>query len=330
MRIRPGFLRTTPYANWLVDDDRPGRALWEELLYSPTLLLARIAHDACLPRPPALLTEDDPQTEPSSERARIVCISDTHSYQAHLPPLPAGDVLIHAGDLTSSGSMQQLDAAFAWLHATPHPHKIVIAGNHDFGLSYPHKRDALLAKYPSITYLEDALTTIEVRGRLLSVYGSPHIPWHGDGSFSYKPSEGASRWNLPPFLDILVTHGPPKYHLDSRGGMGCEHLLRAVEQTRPLLHVFGHLHSGRGVKCVAWDGAQREYERISGRSLGKGRNALGALWLVAAALATKIRGRPKFLPGAHTVLVNASSQGWFRDNAWRGATVVDIPLSHRS
>ncbi|TFK85985.1 metallophosphoesterase domain-containing protein 1 [Polyporus arcularius HHB13444] len=307
--------------------DEAMRTLWEELLYSPILLLARIAHDACTPRPLALIKQDDPQMEPSPERARIVCISDTHSRQADLPSLPPGDVLIHAGDLTNLGSRRELNAAFAWLHAAPHPHKIVIAGNHDSGLARRGIRDELLAEYPSITYLKNTLTTIEVRGRLLSVYGSPYTPWHEGGEFSYNHSRAPRVWNIPPLIDILVTHGPPKFHLDSRGGKGCEYLLRAVEETRPLLHVFGHLHSGRGVKCVAWDEGQRKYEAVS---FGKGRNALGALWLVAAALGTMVRGRPKFSPGGHTMFVNASSQGWFKDPAWRGATVVDIPLSHRS
>lgn len=61
----------------------------------------------------------------------IVCIADTHSQQL---PIPRGDVLIHAGDLTRSGKVSELRDAIAWLHAQLHAHKIVIAGNADLPL----------------------------------------------------------------------------------------------------------------------------------------------------------------------------------------------------
>lgn len=40
-----------------------------------------------------------------TRKTRIVCISDTHNCQVKLP---AGDVLIHAGDLTNKGSFQEV------------------------------------------------------------------------------------------------------------------------------------------------------------------------------------------------------------------------------
>jgi 3',5'-cyclic AMP phosphodiesterase CpdA len=61
----------------------------------------------------------------------VVCVSDTHNSQAALPD---GDVLIHAGYLTQSGSMKELKATVDWLRAQPHPNKIVVAGNHDLCL----------------------------------------------------------------------------------------------------------------------------------------------------------------------------------------------------
>lgn len=38
----------------------------------------------------------------------VVCGFDTHNSQS---PLPDGDLLIHAGNLTQSGSLQELQAA---------------------------------------------------------------------------------------------------------------------------------------------------------------------------------------------------------------------------
>ena len=58
-------------------------------------------------------------------RVRIVCISDSHNAT---PKLPAGDVLIHAGDLTKAGTLAELRKTVAWLEAAPFEAKIVIAG----------------------------------------------------------------------------------------------------------------------------------------------------------------------------------------------------------
>ena len=49
---------------------------------------------------------------------------------------------------------------------------------------------------------------------------------------------------------MLVTHGPPVGYGDSGHGIkhaGCVDLLHAVQQrVRPLAHVYGHIHAGRG------------------------------------------------------------------------------------
>lgn len=62
---------------------------------------------------------------------RIICISDTHN---KIPPLPPGDILVHAGDLTTHGTFDEVQAQLRWLSSQPHTHKIVIAGNHDIVL----------------------------------------------------------------------------------------------------------------------------------------------------------------------------------------------------
>ncbi|KAJ5910597.1 hypothetical protein N7504_005240 [Penicillium tannophilum] len=60
---------------------------------------------------------------------RVVCISDTHALE--WPNVPDGDLLIHAGDLCNDGSVREIQAAVDWLRSLPHPHKVVIGGNHD-------------------------------------------------------------------------------------------------------------------------------------------------------------------------------------------------------
>jgi hypothetical protein len=64
-------------------------------------------------------------------QVRIVCISDTHGQHAKLG-VPAGDVLVHAGDFMAFGDAPKEVVDFNhWLGKQPHRFKVVIAGNHD-------------------------------------------------------------------------------------------------------------------------------------------------------------------------------------------------------
>lgn len=74
----------------------------------------------------------NPKEPAPNDKARIVCISDTHSMTSHMAKgVPDGDVLIHAGDFTRCGHMSEVRQFNKWLGTLPHKHKIVIAGNHE-------------------------------------------------------------------------------------------------------------------------------------------------------------------------------------------------------
>ena len=66
---------------------------------------------------------------------KYVAISDTHGCHRHLD-LPAGDVLIHAGDVCDRGSQSQTDDFFDWFAKLDFAHKLLIWGNHDFDIAY--------------------------------------------------------------------------------------------------------------------------------------------------------------------------------------------------
>jgi Icc-related predicted phosphoesterase len=177
---------------------------------------------------------------------RFVLISDTHGQhrELHLPP---GDVLVHAGDLTAHGELSDLEALDAWLAEQPHPHKVVIAGNHDFCLE--RQGEQARARLRSAVYLEDQAATVAG----VRFYGSPWQPWFYDWAFNLRRGEALrEKWALiPPDTEVLVTHGPPAGVLDrtSRGELvGCDDLADAVARVRPALHVFGHIHEGYGQK----------------------------------------------------------------------------------
>jgi predicted phosphohydrolase len=175
---------------------------------------------------------------------RIVCVSDTHANH-HKTLVPDGDVLLHAGDLTRHGDLADVDEFNRWLGTLPHPHKVVIAGNHDF--CFQEQAARARARITNALYLEDE--AVRVAG--LKVYGSPWQPWFGGWAFNLpRGPDLAAVWaKIPDDTDILVTHGPPEGILDKtkRGELaGCRDLLARVKEVRPRLHVFGHIHEAAG------------------------------------------------------------------------------------
>lgn len=117
---------------------------------------------------------------------RVVCISDTHT---NTVPVPHGDVLIHAGDLTNAGTVEEIQAQLDWLASLPHKEKIVIAGNHDSYFDPKSRQPEDMGKslnLKSIHYLENKAVTLKFKGgRKLNFYGSPYIPQCGGSSFAW-------------------------------------------------------------------------------------------------------------------------------------------------
>lgn len=223
----------------------------------------------------------------SQPSIRVVCISDTHN---HIPEnVPAGDILIHAGDMTNEGSIAEIQAQIDWLSSLPHKEIIVISGNHDTYLD-PRTRPSLSAaqrqgslEWGRVHYLQHKLLTLTItpqdapapedartpllredRQRRLRVYGAPQIPACGPMSVhAFQYQRGSDAWSetVPEDVDILITHTPPKHHLDLAlpKGLGCEHLLEEVRRVKPMLHVFGHVHWGAGRETVHWDRTHEAY-----------------------------------------------------------------------
>jgi Icc-related predicted phosphoesterase len=174
----------------------------------------------------------------------IVAISDTHGYHDRLE-VPDGDVLIHAGDITERGRLEEVEAFDRWLAQLPHRYKIVIAGNHDF--CFQHRPGDARALMRHATYLQDE--AVDVEG--VKFYGSPWQPEFCDWAFNLPrgPALAAVWAKVPDDTRVLITHGPPlgigdKTHRGPHAG--CEDLLQRVRQVRPPLHVFGHIHEGAG------------------------------------------------------------------------------------
>ena len=174
---------------------------------------------------------------------RIVLISDTHGLHRELA-VPAGDLLIHAGDITTNSKPDWMYCHFdIWLGELPHRRKIVIPGNNDYLLEDPKERKVIT----NAMLLVDS--GVEIEG--LKVWGSPVTPLYGGAFGKSRPEDRQRHWaEIPDGLDILITHGPPFAILDHGGSAerreGCPQFLEAVFRALPCVHVFGHIHSGYG------------------------------------------------------------------------------------
>ena len=64
-------------------------------------------------------------------KIRFVCISDTHDYTTNMEhPVPNGDILIHAGDFSRRGRIDEIDRFNKYLESLDKSfkYKVVIAG----------------------------------------------------------------------------------------------------------------------------------------------------------------------------------------------------------
>ncbi len=179
---------------------------------------------------------------------RVVCLSDTHLRHAEVE-VPEGDLLLLAGDFTKRGTRDQIGIVDRWLGTLPHPHKVVVAGNHDFALENDPEARTWITR---ATYLQDEGVTVGG----LRIWGSPWTPRFFDWAFNLDRGEPLRRvWRrVPAGIDVLLTHGPPRGILDrtSRGqAVGCDDLRDEVlERIRPRLHVFGHIHEAYGQAVI--------------------------------------------------------------------------------
>lgn len=178
---------------------------------------------------------------------RIVALADTHLYHDDLGRLPDGDVLVHAGDMLRFGTLDELESFVEWFLDQPQRTKIVVAGNHDRCFETDRSRaETMLGS--AVHYLQDR--GLELSG--LKWWGSPWQPAYRDWAFNLPRGEPLRRrWaQVPHDVDVLVTHAAPEGTGDRspmRDRLGCADLRERVEQLRPLLHVFGHIHEDGGL-----------------------------------------------------------------------------------
>ena len=190
---------------------------------------------------------------------KIVCISDTHC-QLHKISIPDGDVLVHAGDLTYSGTIQEISKELIELskHKDRFKHIVLVAGNHDWLFQRNPSLAEQICKDNGITYLQDS--GVEIEG--IKFYGSPWQPAFRNWAFNLDRADGElkAKWDLiPSDTQVLITHSPPMNILDGverfNGKkcefeiehVGCFDLYNRIQELKDLrISVFGHIHCARG------------------------------------------------------------------------------------
>ena len=181
---------------------------------------------------------------------RFVVISDTHGQHADLS-LPEADGIIHAGDISKKGTLNQVQDFLFWFQKLDYQYKIFIAGNHDFFFERApqHEVDELITD--DLIYLNDS--GVDING--VKIWGSPITPYFNNWAFNrQRGAEIKPYWDLiPEDTDVLITHGPPYGILDRTfffKKVGCKELLDRVQAVKPRYHIFGHIHEANGRKEI--------------------------------------------------------------------------------
>ena len=250
-----------------------------------------------------------------------------------------GDILIHSGDFTNTGTLGEVEDFDNWLGSLPHHYKVVVPGNHDSvmdPLIRQMVRDGNLDIYDQTetekweelkknnneTLLQNGEVLInrslQIAG--LNICGSPHTVFDGlvarnnyykyGYSFGYSQERGVQE-QLDKLVchdyDILVTHSPPQGIADiyKDKNKGSQALREAVFRLNPALHIFGHVHPHGGNAFKLGDCPENRSQISSTGYEDQGLHNLQTTFVNAASLKT-------------------SGVGFYKKGDLRPPVVVDI------
>lgn len=178
--------------------------------------------------------------------------------------------MIHAGDFSWRGTLEEVIPFLDWFAKQPAKHKILTVGNHEGGFVW-HQHDLFKeeCKLRDLIFLNDS--GIEIDG--LKFWGSGWTPtfcnwyWMADRGVQIR-----QHWNMiPEDTNVLVSHGPPMGILDKLidgTDVGCQDLMDRILKTPGLKACFFghiHLHGGRmqefhGIKFFNCSVCTEEYK----------------------------------------------------------------------
>ena len=200
---------------------------------------------------------------------KIAAVSDVHGLWCGLD-YPEADLLVFSGDIfdyydrnqrrNAEAQLDELEQFNGFLETIKDRYKkiICIAGNH--GFVFVHHLEEAKKKLTNATYLQDEEMIFEG----YKIYGSPWQPYFGGWAFNFPDhnanffrarAHARNKWaEIPDDVNILISHSPALDILDetARGGKaGCRYLKDRLFHLKKLdLHLFGHIHAGRGWKQI--------------------------------------------------------------------------------
>jgi Icc-related predicted phosphoesterase len=176
---------------------------------------------------------------------RIAATSDTHGYHERIKTYPEADIFVFAGDCSQTGRLPDLFKFSNWINQLPYKHKIVIAGNHDWGLYRDLSLGSRLFEKDTFYLLDQEVVVNNVK-----FYGSPWTTEFCGWAFMKEEPELENKWSrIPEDTDVLITHGPPWDILDrNQQGECCgsKSLFLKLNNSNIPIHIFGHIHEARG------------------------------------------------------------------------------------
>ena len=157
---------------------------------------------------------------------KILHLSDTHGLHHQIKDLPEADVIIHSGDISNSGTEEEVLDFLNWLIELPYLHKIFVTGNHDLCL---WDAEGIEDLPDNLHFLQDKSVTI-------------------DGKKFFGLAFNHSEELIPDDAEVVITHEPPVMILDESSGThwGNGPLRNRILEIRPRYHLFGHAHESYG------------------------------------------------------------------------------------
>jgi Icc-related predicted phosphoesterase len=176
---------------------------------------------------------------------KITCISDSHQHHKKIK-IPSTDMIIHAGDFTYHGDMDEVQKFLQWYGEQQAKYKLLICGNHEVWISQQGDLLKQLCQNEGIQLLHNSHTVIEG----LTIFGSPYSKKFGRWAYMADETDLADIYDtILPDTDIIVSHGPAYKQLDfcPGGHVGSTALAYRISELKNLkLVVTGHIHESRG------------------------------------------------------------------------------------
>lgn len=180
--------------------------------------------------------------------------SDPHNRSRFLG-FPKADYYICTGDATNFGTEKELKEFNRIVGEQKKKKKFkkmfFVPGNHEVELE---ENFASYSKF--LNKMEILIDKTIVLDCGLKIHGTPYVPTFFDWAYMKSEIELGYHWNLiPNDVDILLTHGPPfgildpvmrfPFHAGSKTLR--QKIDYLVEKGNLMLHLFGHIHEGRGI-----------------------------------------------------------------------------------